>query len=125
MLKKSPCRKLFPKIDKNFDVNFSSTSFILSRFRVFLSDGSSKTLQKTFCKKIMSKTFLQKNRQNNPKPIFFSICFNHAFGRFSVRGVQNTTRKIERETDQPWYFFGLRGTNQPRRGPSVFFWGAP
>jgi hypothetical protein len=44
--------KTFSKIlTKQFDVSFSSTFFVLSRFRVFLSDGSSKTLQKTFCKK--------------------------------------------------------------------------
>jgi hypothetical protein len=34
--------------DKNFDVSFSSNYFVLSHFRVFFSDGSSKTLQKTF-----------------------------------------------------------------------------
>jgi hypothetical protein len=33
---------------KDFDVRFSSTFLVLSRFRVCLSDGSSKILQKTF-----------------------------------------------------------------------------
>jgi hypothetical protein len=42
----------FPQnFDKNFDVSFSSTTFVLSHFRVFFSDGSSKTPQKTFYKK--------------------------------------------------------------------------
>jgi hypothetical protein len=41
------------KIDKNFDVDvsFSSTFFVLLRFQVLLSDGSSNTLQKTFYKR--------------------------------------------------------------------------
>jgi hypothetical protein len=34
------------KIDKKVDVSLSSTFPVLSRFRVFLSDGSSKTPQK-------------------------------------------------------------------------------
>jgi hypothetical protein len=55
--------KTFPKqIDKNFDVAFSSTFLVLSRFRVFLSDGSSKTLQHTFCKQIVSKGVYNKIR---------------------------------------------------------------
>jgi hypothetical protein len=37
--------------------------YVLSRFRVFLSDGSSKALQKTFCKTNRVEKFLQKNRQ--------------------------------------------------------------
>jgi hypothetical protein len=36
------------------DVSFSSTFLVLLRFRVFRSDGDSKTLKKTFCKKIVS-----------------------------------------------------------------------
>jgi hypothetical protein len=58
------------KIDKNFDVSFSSTSFVLLRFQVLLSDGSSKTLQKTFYKKNRVEKFLRKNRQKNLFPIF-------------------------------------------------------
>jgi hypothetical protein len=60
--------------DKNFDVSFSSTSFVLSHFRVFLSDGSSKALQKPFCKKIVSKSFYKKFDQKS-KTDFFSIFF--------------------------------------------------
>jgi hypothetical protein len=36
---------------------------------VFLSDGSSKTLQKTFCKKIVSKSFYNKI-DKNPKQVW-------------------------------------------------------
>jgi hypothetical protein len=86
--------KTFPKkIDQNFDVSFSSTFLVLSRFWVFLSDGSSKTQQKTFCKKIVSKSFYKKFYQN-PKPIFCRFFFNHVFGRFSLRGVQKHHKKI-------------------------------
>jgi hypothetical protein len=52
---------------------------------VFLSDGSSKTLQKK------SKKSCRKVLQNNRQKIqnrFFLDFFNHVFGRFSVRGVQ-------------------------------------
>jgi hypothetical protein len=66
------------KIDKNFDVTFSSPFFVLSRFQVFLSDGSSQTLQKTFYKKIVSKSFYKKIDQKIPKPVvirFFFITF--------------------------------------------------
>jgi hypothetical protein len=69
---KSPCRKLFPKFRQKFEVSFSSPFFVLSRFRVFFSDGSSKTPQKTFCKKIVSKSFYRKFDQKS-KTNFFSI----------------------------------------------------
>jgi hypothetical protein len=54
---------------------------------VFFSDGSSKTLQKTFYKKIVSKSFYKKIDQKS-KTDFFSDLFYHVFGRFSMRGVQ-------------------------------------
>jgi hypothetical protein len=34
---------VFENFDKKFNVSFSSTFFVLSRFRVFFSDGISKT----------------------------------------------------------------------------------
>jgi hypothetical protein len=73
--------------DKKIDVSFSSTFYVLSRFRVFFSDGSSKTQQKMFCKKIVSKSFYKKFDQKS-KTGFFSIFFSHVFGRFSMWGVQ-------------------------------------
>jgi hypothetical protein len=89
----SKSRKLFPKKStKNSMSVFHRLFFVLSRFRVFLSDGSaSKTLlKKRFAKEIVSKRFYQKFTKN-PKPIFFSIFFNHVFGRFSV-GRSSKTR---------------------------------
>ena len=61
------------KIDKNFDVTFSSTFLVLSRFQVFLSDGSSQTLQKTFYKKIVSKSFYQKIDKKIPNRLFLDF----------------------------------------------------
>jgi hypothetical protein len=45
-ISKTPLKYFLQKVDKNFDVSFSSAFFVLSRFRVFLNDGSSKALQK-------------------------------------------------------------------------------
>jgi hypothetical protein len=123
---KSPCRKrkLFQKNRQKNRCQFSSTFFVLSRFRVFLSDGSSKTLPKTFYKKVVSKTNckkIDKKIQNR----FFLDFFNHVFGRFSVRGVKKHDKKSGKKSDQPWYFFGPRGTNQPRQGPSISFLECP
>jgi hypothetical protein len=85
------------KIDKNFDVTFSWTSFVISRFQVFLSDGSSQTLQKTFYKKIVSKSFYKKIDKKIDKKIQ-TDCLSkrnyHVFGRFSVRGVKKHYKKI-------------------------------
>jgi hypothetical protein len=55
---------------------------------VFLSDGSSKTPEKAFHKKIVSK-ILYKKVQNH----FFLDLFYHVFGRCSVRGVQKHHKK--------------------------------
>jgi hypothetical protein len=75
-----------PNLDKIFDVSFSSTFFVLSRFRVFFSDGSSKALQKTFYKKNRVEKFLQEVRPKiqNAKPTFSRNLFYHVFGRFSM-----------------------------------------
>jgi hypothetical protein len=59
---------------------------------VFLSDGSSKALQKTFYKKIVSKRIYKKIDKKSKT--IFSICFDHVFGRFSVRGVQKHHKHI-------------------------------
>jgi hypothetical protein len=64
------------------------TPFVLSRFRVFLSNASSKTQQRILTKSRFEK-FLQKKRGGNPKPAFPRF-FCHVFGRFSVRGVAKT-----------------------------------
>jgi hypothetical protein len=84
------------KIDKNFDVTFSSTFFVLSRFQVLLSDGSSQTLQKMFYKKIVSKSFYKKIDKKIPNRLFLDFVY-HVFGCFSVRGVQKHDKKSRKK----------------------------
>jgi hypothetical protein len=109
------------KIDKNFDVTFSSIFFGFYRvFRCFLAMGFHKHYKKRFIKKSCRKffsIFFSKTIKKISQTDFFSICFYHVFGRFSVREFKNTTKNLGKKSDQPWYFFGLRGTNHPRRGP--------
>jgi hypothetical protein len=59
--------------DKKFDVSFSPTTFVLSQFRVFFSDGSSKTLPKTFCKKNRVENVLQKIRPKVQNRLFLDF----------------------------------------------------
>jgi hypothetical protein len=47
------------------DVSFSSTSFVLSRFRVLLSDGSSKTLPRKNAKNRVEASFCQNRKKKN------------------------------------------------------------
>jgi hypothetical protein len=91
---KSPCRNLFPKQStKTIDVRFSSIFFVLSRVKVFLSDGSSNTLpKKRFGKKTRRKVFAKESTKQS-KTDFLDI-FYHVFGRFSVRGVQKRDKTI-------------------------------
>jgi hypothetical protein len=64
---KRPCRELFPKNRKKIQCQFFLDLFCFIAFWGFLSDGSSKTLQTTFCpKQIVPK---------NPKPIYFIDLF--------------------------------------------------
>jgi hypothetical protein len=67
---------------------------VLSRFRVFLTDVSSKTQQKTFCKQIVSKSFCKKSTKN-PKLIFPGFLFITVLGVFS--GSKNTRKKYEED----------------------------
>ena len=91
--------KTFSKIlTKIFDVSFSSTFFVLSRFRVFLSDGSSKTLQKTFCKKIVSKSFYKKFDQKS-KTDFFSNFFIAAVA-VTVRDSGGSWKRRKKHDDK-------------------------
>jgi hypothetical protein len=77
--------------DKNFDVSvsFSSTFFVLSRFRVFLSDGSSKTLQKSLHTKNRVEKFLQKIRPKIQNRFFLEFFLSH-FGAFLDEGSSKT-----------------------------------
>jgi hypothetical protein len=97
-------------IDKNFDVSLPSTfCFVLSRFYVFLSDGSSKTLQKTFTKKSCRKVFAKKST----KIVLFLFLLSRFWAFLGGGEFKNMNKKSEKKPDQPWYFFGLQETNQP------------
>jgi hypothetical protein len=120
--------KTFSKqIDKIFNVSFSSICFVLSRFWVFLSGGSSKTLQTTFSQKLVSKTKKSPCRRRLQKPKstkkqilctllsgFFWLC--HVLGRLSRRGeFENTSHQLKK---MPWGIFDItkKGqTNNPKK----------
>jgi hypothetical protein len=114
----------FPeKIDKIFDVRFSSTSVVLSRFRVFLSDGSSKTLQKTFCKKVVSKSFSKKIDKKS-KTVFSRFVLSRFWAFLDEGSLKNKIKKkIGGKTDQPWYF--LASEEPTNHGVRRFFFDAP
>jgi hypothetical protein len=78
--------------------------------------GVQQHFKKTFCKKNVSKTFYKKI-DKHPKPICFSICFNHVFGRFLVRGVLT-----HHKTNQTLVLFWLL-THPPTTGVTGFFAG--
>jgi hypothetical protein len=63
---------------------------------VFLSDGSSKALQKTFCEKNRVENFYQKFDKKS-KTDFFSILFYHVFGAFLGEESKKTRLKKYRE----------------------------
>jgi hypothetical protein len=107
--------------DQNFDVSFSSTSVVLSRFRVFFSDGSSKTLQKTFYKKNRVENCLQKFDQKS-KTDFFSILFYHVFGHFSVRGVQKHDKKNIKNNSNPSPFLAFDPPTHHGGHRFCFYW---
>jgi hypothetical protein len=59
---------------------------------VLLSDGSSKTLQKAFCKKKRVEKFYKKIDQKHQTDFLIDFVY-HVFGRFSVGGVQKHDKK--------------------------------
>jgi hypothetical protein len=74
---KSPCRKLFQKKSTEISMSvFPRLFWFLSRFRVFLSDGSSKTPQKNVLQKIVSKSFdkkIDKKSKTGKKSRFLGV----------------------------------------------------
>jgi hypothetical protein len=107
------------KIDKNFDVSVSSTFFVLSCFRVFLSDVSSKALYKTqnvLPKNRVEKFFTKKSTKIQKLGFFFSILFYHVFGRFSVRGVQKQDKQYRKKITSPGTFLA---SEEPRNQPAT------
>jgi hypothetical protein len=103
---KSPCRKLFPKksIKKSMSVVPRPVLFYhLSRLRVFFSNGSSKTPQKTFYK---NKTGVKKLSQKNWPQIRNQFFLKLVLPRFLVFGVsrwgvQKHRKKYKKITPDP------------------------
>jgi hypothetical protein len=96
ILAKSPCRvsKTFPKISTKISMSVFPRLLLFYRvFGCYFSDGSSKALQKTFCKKNRVEKLLQKIRPKVQNRLFLDF-FNHVFGRFSVRGGPKHDKKI-------------------------------
>jgi hypothetical protein len=102
-----------------FRCQFSHDFFCLSR--VFLRDGSSKTLQKRFAKKSCRKAFT-KNSTKNSQLLFLDF-FYHVFGRFSVRGVQKHLLKYHQNKSDPSPF--LASDPPTHRGGHRFVLGRP
>jgi hypothetical protein len=78
-------KNVLQKVDKKCNGSFSST------FVVFLSEGSSKTLQRTFCKKMVSKNITKKSTKN-PKPNFSGFVISR-FPTFLGEGSSKAPKK--------------------------------
>jgi hypothetical protein len=54
--------------------------------------------------------------------LFLTGYLIHHIGSGDSRAPKaESSRLLTKKSDQPWYFFGLRGTNQPPQGPSIRF----
>jgi hypothetical protein len=83
--------------------------FVLSSFKVVLSDASLKQPKQAFTNQSTKTT------QNLLFPGFVLSRFWALLGKGSSK---TRFKNLFKKYDQPWYFFGPRGTNQPRQGPS-------
>jgi hypothetical protein len=106
---KTPCTcfykksmsKAFPKKPTGTPMSvFPRFFFVFSCFRVFLSDGSSKALQQTFCKKNRA---LQKNRQKIQNH-FFSIFLSHFWAFLGEGSSKIPLKKISGKKSDPGPF---------------------
>jgi hypothetical protein len=116
--------KKIQKIEKNSDVSFSLTSFVLSRFRVFLSDGSSKALKKAFTKKKScrkSKSFKKPIDQKSQTGFFAK--FLSRFWAFLSEGSSKTPQKYRKKKSDPGSF--LASDPPTHHGGHRFFFGCP
>jgi hypothetical protein len=124
-LQKVHVESFFQNFDKNFDVSFSSTFFVLSRFRVISSDGSSKTLQKTFCPKNRVEKFLQKVRPKTQNRFFLGFVLSR-FWAFLDEGSSKTRQKnIEKINLTLVLFRALTHPPTTTGGTDIYFFAGP
>jgi hypothetical protein len=109
------------KLYQNFDGTVCSMFLVLSRFQVLRSDGSSKTLQRTFCKKIVSNIFYKKIDKTS-KTDFYRFCLSR-FGAFLGDGSSKTLQTISRKKLTLVLFWPL--THPPTTGVTDFFFAGP
>jgi hypothetical protein len=90
-LQKVHVEKQFKNFDKNFDVSFSSTFFVLSHFRVFSAMGVQKHDKKRLQKNRVEK-FLQKIRPKIQNRLFLEFLLSR-FWAFLDEGSSKTRPK--------------------------------
>jgi hypothetical protein len=101
------------KIDKNFEVSFSSTFFVLLCLKVLLGDGSSKALQKTVYKtNRVEKVFTKKST----KKLFFLLRFWAFLGERSLIKFNKHDKKISHKnlTSPGTFLASEEPTNHPK-----------
>jgi hypothetical protein len=99
-------------LDFFFPIAFSGV-FQLREFK----NTTKNVLQKKSCRKAFYKKFDQKSKTD-----FFSIFFNHVFGRFSMRGFQKHDKKISKQINLVLF---RTLTYPPTTGVPVFFFVGP
>jgi hypothetical protein len=115
---KSPCRKLFPK--KSTKILMSVVTRLFFWFIAFsgvsqrweFKNTQKNVLQKTSCRKVFTKNSTKKSKTD-----YFSIFFNHVFGRFSVREFKNTIKQDRKNESDPIPFLY---SDLPATGASDF-----
>jgi hypothetical protein len=122
---KKSMSKTFPKISTKISMSVFLDFFCFIAFSgVFRRWEFKNTTKNVLQKQIASKSFYKKFGQKSKtktKTDFFSIFLYHVFGRFSVRGVQNTTKNIEKTNLTPVLFWPLTLAHPPTTGGTDFF----
>jgi hypothetical protein len=86
--------------------------------------GVQKHYKKTVYKTNRVEKFYKKI-DKNPKPIFSQFVLTRFWAFLGEGSLKTRPKNLTQKSGQPWYFVGLRGTNQPPQGPSFFFFSAP
>jgi hypothetical protein len=103
-LQKVQVESFSQKIDKNFDVSFSSIFLFYRVFGCFSAMGVRKQYKKRFAKQIVSKSFYKKY-DKKPKTYIFLRFILSRFWAFLGEGSLKHDKKYQ--FFLPWSFFGL------------------